>query len=59
MEPSGGSVDDFISSVVPAARQRDALRLVPLMQKATGHTPVLWGRIIGFGSYHYRYASGP
>jgi hypothetical protein len=29
------------------------------MQKATRKPPVLWGTsIVGFGSYHYKYASG-
>jgi hypothetical protein len=30
-----------------------------MMTKVTGEKPILWGSaIIGFGSYHYRYASG-
>ena len=29
------------------------------MQEITGEPPVMWGTsIIGFGTYHYRYASG-
>jgi hypothetical protein len=29
------------------------------MQEITGETPVMWGSsIVGFGAYHYRYASG-
>jgi hypothetical protein len=29
------------------------------MQEVTGEPPVMWGTsIVGFGSYHYRYASG-
>lgn len=29
------------------------------MQKVSGHAPRMWGpSIIGFGSYHYKYASG-
>ena len=30
-----------------------------MMQEITGEPPALWGTsIIGFGTYHYRYASG-
>ena len=30
-----------------------------LMQAVTGEPPKMWGSsIVGFGSYHYRYASG-
>ncbi len=30
-----------------------------MMQEITGEPPAMWGAsIIGFGSYHYRYASG-
>jgi hypothetical protein len=29
------------------------------MKKWTGYEPTMWGpSIIGFGSYHYKYASG-
>ena len=38
---------------------RIASRLLELMQQVTGEPPVLWvGNIIGFGQYHYKYASG-
>ncbi|MFC4335247.1 DUF1801 domain-containing protein [Salininema proteolyticum] len=40
-------------------RRADAGRLVEIMSEVTGEEPVLWpGNIIGFGSYHYKYASG-
>jgi len=30
-----------------------------LMREATGESPALWnGGIVGFGTYHYKYASG-
>jgi len=33
--------------------------LVRIMASATGSKPKMWGSsIVGFGSYHYRYASG-
>lgn len=33
--------------------------LVKIMKRVTGEKPVLWGpSIVGFGRYHYKYASG-
>lgn len=58
MEPTGGDVAEFIARVTPAVRRRDAETLVSLMTRVTGEEPVLWGTIVGFGRYHYRYASG-
>ncbi|MGI6877355.1 DUF1801 domain-containing protein [Microbacterium sp. gxy059] len=58
MEPTGGDLDAFLEKVAPARRRDDARRLVALFREATGEDPVLWGSIVGFGSYHYRYASG-
>ncbi|WP_221583401.1 DUF1801 domain-containing protein [Microbacterium sp. G2-8] len=51
-------IDGYIANVTPAKRRRDAATLLPLMAAATGEDPVLTGTIVGFGSYHYRYASG-
>ncbi len=58
VKPTGGDVGAFIAQVTPEARRRDAGTLVDLMRSVTGEEPVLWGTIIGFGSYHYRYESG-
>lgn len=58
MEPTDGDVDAFVNSVTPAKRARDAHRLLPLMRRATGEQPRLWGSIVGFGEYRYRYESG-
>ncbi|MBD2760672.1 DUF1801 domain-containing protein [Yimella sp. cx-573] len=51
-------VDEFISAVTPAVRQRDARTLLDMMTRITGEQPRLWGTIVGFGSYHYKYDSG-
>ena len=48
----------YLDRVTPAVRRRDAEALVALMRRATGQEPVLWGSVVGFGSYHYKYASG-
>lgn len=53
-------VFDFINSFVDSkAKKEDSYELIKLMQKWTGFTAKMWGpSIIGFGSYHYKYASG-
>lgn len=58
MKPTGGSVEEFVASVTPAKRQRDALTLIGLYRDVTGMEPALWGTIIGFGGCHYRYPTG-
>jgi hypothetical protein len=53
------SVDDFLHSVEPEQRRKDALELLAIMKQVTNEEPVMWGEsIVGFGCYHYVYASG-
>ncbi|MFH6967859.1 DUF1801 domain-containing protein [Flavobacterium sp. FlaQc-28] len=53
------SVTDFINTVEDEAKRNDAFELIKIMQQITGFEPKMWGpSIIGFGSYHYKYASG-
>ena len=57
--PTGASVGDFLAAVPDPRRRADAQTACALMAEATGLAPVMWGdSIIGFGTYHYRYASG-
>ena len=57
--PTDASVDDFIAGVDNKRRHADALTLLELFKQITQLEPVMWGpSIIGFGSYHYKYASG-
>ena len=52
-------VGTFLAGVENEVRRRDARTLVELMERVTGEAPRLWGpSIVGFGSYHYVYASG-
>ena len=49
----------FLTAVTPEAKRTDAQALCRLLESWTGETPKMWGpSMIGFGSYHYRYASG-
>lgn len=52
-------VGAFLASIEGTAKRADAEMLIALFQEATGEPPRMWGpSIIGFGSYHYKYASG-
>ncbi len=54
------SVTDFINSFVDKEeKKQDTIRLIGLMREWSGFEPKMWGpTIIGFGSFHYKYASG-
>lgn len=53
------SVQDFLESVPDQRKREDAFILLDLMQEASGEEPKMWGdSIVGFGKYHYKYASG-
>ena len=51
-------VTAHLDSVHSPVRRRDAATLIALMQRVTGEEPRMWASIVGFGQYHYRYASG-
>ena len=51
-------VQQYLDGVTPAKRRRDAETMLAIMRRATGEEPRMWGTIVGFGQYHYRYASG-
>jgi len=53
-------VTDFINSYVDKPQKKeDSFQLIELMTKWSGFEPKMWGpTIIGFGRYHYKYASG-
>ena len=56
---TNASVDEFIASIIHPTRRQDAAVLVDLFSKVTGYAPKMWGdSIVGFGQYHYRYATG-
>ena len=59
MRRTGASVAGFLAGVPDERRREDARRLCAMMQEVTGEPPAMWGTsIVGFGTYHYRYASG-
>lgn len=52
------AVRTYLNGVSPEKRRRDAEKVLELMSRVTGEPPQLWGSIIGFGQYHYKYQSG-
>ena len=58
-KPTAQSVDAHLDAIVDDARRNDCRELAARMQRATKCEPVMWGTsIVGFGRYHYKYASG-
>ena len=58
-KPSNRSVMDFLAGVTDEKRRKDCLTILKLMKEATDAKPKMWGTsIVGFGDYHYKYASG-
>ena len=54
-----GDVKAFLNSVSDETKRQDSFTILELMKKITGKEPEMWGgSIVGFGSYHYKYASG-
>jgi hypothetical protein len=54
-----GDVHAFLNSISDEKKRQDSFAILKLMQEATNAKPKMWGdSIVGFGSYHYKYASG-
>ncbi len=57
--PTDLSVHDFLAKVEDENKRKDSYELLRIMQEVTSHDPIMWGNsIVGFGSYHYKYATG-
>ena len=57
--PTGASVTAFMAAISDRAMRADAKKVAAMMRRATGKRARMWGpSIVGYGSYHYRYASG-
>lgn len=56
---TNASVEAFLNAIPDATRRQDCLTVLKIMKQATKVEPKMWGpSIVGFGSYHYEYASG-
>jgi len=53
------SVTKFLNSIEDETTKKDCLEIMKMMKQVTKEEPRMWGAsIVGFGSYHYKGASG-
>ncbi len=58
-KPTKVSPASYIAAIADAERRKDCKQLVAIMKRITGEPAKMWGpSIVGFGQYHYQYASG-
>ena len=58
-KPTKESVASFLDKIKDRQVREDCYAILEMMKKASKSEPVMWGSaIVGFGSYHYVYASG-
>lgn len=58
-QPTDADPRAFIAGVEDEQKRADCEVLLEMMERVSGEPPVMWGdSIVGFGSYHYKYASG-
>ena len=58
-KPTAASVSAFLKKIDDPQRRQDAVAVTDMMRTVTKQEPKMWGpSIVGFGSYHYKYASG-
>jgi hypothetical protein len=56
---NSASVEDFLNSVADEQQREDCFEILRIMKQVTKEAPKMWGSsIVGFGTYHYKGASG-
>lgn len=56
---TNANVETFLNKIKNKQRKEDCFAVLKMMKEITGDSPKMWGSsIVGFGSYHYVYASG-
>ena len=57
--PTKQSVTEFLNKIPDTERRADCFAVAKIMEEITGAKPQMWGpSIVGFGTYHYKYATG-
>jgi hypothetical protein len=58
-KPTKVSPASYLDAIEDAGRRKDCKAIASMMKRVTGCAPKMWGTaIVGFDSYHYKYASG-
>ena len=58
-KPTNQSVKEFLNEIPDPERRADCFAVAKMMEEITGEKPKMWGpSIVGFGTQHYKYASG-
>ena len=56
---TNASVEKFLREIPDPVKREDSMKVAAMMTEITRHKPKMWGpNIVGFGSRHYKYASG-
>lgn len=58
-QPNQADVTVFLNGVSDERKRQDCFTILEMMTQVTGEEPTMWGpSIVGFGNYHYKYATG-
>ena len=58
-KPSNQSVSSFLDSIADEMKRMECYAILDMMKRVTKTEPKIWGTgLVGFGNYHYKYASG-
>ena len=58
-KPNKQKVVDFLNLIEDKQEREDSFSICEIMKSLSKDDPVMWGSsIVGFGTYHYKYASG-
>ncbi len=58
-QPTKQTVASFLNGIEDEAKRKEAKQVAKLLRRISGVKPVMWGTsIVGYGQYHYKYASG-
>lgn len=58
-QPTTMTASAFLNAIDDEDRRRDCKTIAKLLREISGKRSVMWGTsIIGYGQYHYKYASG-
>ncbi|MEP7253079.1 MAG: hypothetical protein ABI683_11890 [Ginsengibacter sp.] len=56
---NNASVEKFLNGIDDETKRSDCFKIAEIMKEITKQEAKMWGTaIVGFGSYHYKYASG-